>query len=261
MNQSMGIVLYNGEFQNSDAVGIDPTDRGFLLGDGVFDTMLAVDGVPVFAEDHGLRLMRHAKILGIPCPLDCTLFTSMATTLLQKNGYTHGRYAIRTTLTRGPGPRGLKIPDMPPLHPTLLMHAAPALIPQGHVNLIVAQSVRRNEGSPLSQVKTLNYADNILALHEALAAGANDAVILNNRGQVCCAASSNIFAVLDGQWATPPLTDGVLDGIMRAKTIAEKKVLEISLYKDDLIRASALYLTNSLTGLRPARLIAVSDSQ
>jgi branched-subunit amino acid aminotransferase/4-amino-4-deoxychorismate lyase len=120
--------------------------------------------------------------------------------------------------------------------------------------LIIANDVRRNEGSPLSRIKSLNYADNVLAMREAMQHKADDAIMLNNKGMVCCAATANIFIVLDGQWMTPPLTDGVLDGIMRAEMIRERAAQEISISVDDLKRAEEIYLTSSLIGMRLGKL-------
>ncbi|MGH6741889.1 MAG: aminotransferase class IV, partial [Bradyrhizobium sp.] len=192
------IVSINGAFLEAEAICIDPSDRGFTVGDGVFDTMLAIDGQPVDADAHFERLARHAKILHIP--VDTTPLPDIAAALLQKNNVLQGRIAIRTTLTRGPGPRGLKPPQEP--QPTLLMRTSPAPAPPGPATVIVAQTVRRNEGSPLSRIKSLNAGDQILALREALDRGADDALLLNNQRKLCCATAGNVFVRIGGAWLT-----------------------------------------------------------
>jgi branched-chain amino acid aminotransferase len=111
--------------------------------------------------------------------------------------------------------------------------------------------VRRNEGSPLSRLKSLNYLDNVLAAREAAALGADEAIMLNNRGHAVCGARANLFAMTDGVLTTPPLVDGALGGITRHIVLAAARDLgleaaERSLLPSDLERADELFLTNSL---------------
>lgn len=242
-------VWLNGELTAEKSACISPTDRGFTLGDGVFDTLLAIDGKPVEAAAHTQRLRSHAAAMRIPFTMDDHAFASAILSLLKQNDFLKGRYAIRTTLTRGPGVRGLAPPDNP--SPTLLIRAVPAPDPSimPPVRIIVAQTVRRNENSPLSRIKSLNYGDNVLALMEAKAKGADDAILLNTAGRIACATASNIFIVKDGKTFTPPLSDGVMDGIERRGI---RDAIERSLSPDDLFAADSVFLTNSITGKRPA---------
>ncbi len=241
------IVYFNGAFLPADAAPLSLSDRGLTLGDGIFDTLLARDGAPVEAQAHESRFLRHAAVLGIPCPP--VAFGVAIPALLSANGFTAGRHAIRTTLTRGPSARGLACPDKP--EPTLIIRAAPAPEMAAPLSAIVSQTVRRNEGSPLSRIKSLNYGDNIMALREARERGAGEAVLLNNRGMACCGTASNLFVLLDGQWLTPPPEDGVLDGIMRSRFLNTGLVEEASVTQTMLEDTEAIGLSNSLAGLRP----------
>ena len=241
------IVSFNGAFLPADAVPLSLSDRGLTLGDGVFDTLLAHDGAPVDAQAHESRFLRHAAVLGIPCPP--VAFDVAIPALLFANGFTAGRHAVRTTLTRGPSARGLACPEKP--EPTLIVRAAPAPEAAAALSAIVSRTVRRNEGSPLSRIKSLNYGDNILALREAKERGADEAIMLNNRGMACCGTASSLFVLLDGQWLTPPPEDGVLDGIMRARLLKTGLVRESSVTQTMLMDAEAAGLSNSLLGLRP----------
>lgn len=242
------IVFLNGDFIEESATKIPVTDRGFTLGDGVFDTMLAMDGKPVEAEAHFERLLRHAAVLKISVGMDLTVFKNAAFTLISQSA--NQPLAIRTTITRGPGERGLAPPDAP--RPTVLMRASPA--PNSDAlpppRLIVAQSVRRNECSTLSRIKSLNYGDNILALMEAKEKGADDAIMLNTAGNIACATASNVFVKIGGTLYTPPLSDGAMDGITRQKLLPG--AVEKSLNVNDLGRAGAIYLTSSILGIRQA---------
>ncbi len=200
------MVYLNGQLHPRAEARIDPTDRGLLLGDGLFETMRA---------DRG-RI-------------------------------------FRLTLTRGPGPRGLLPPPDP--RPTLLITAShlPST-PHPPATAHIA-SIRRNEHSPLSNIKSLNYLDNLIARQEALAHGADEALLLNTAGHLAEASSANLFVVTDGILHTPSLTDGALPGITRAVVLEVAAELglpaaETSLTPLDLARADEAFLTNSLMGIR-----------
>jgi branched-chain amino acid aminotransferase/4-amino-4-deoxychorismate lyase len=115
--------------------------------------------------------------------------------------------------------------------------------------------VRRNEGSPASRLKTLAYLDNVLARAEARTAGADEALILNNRGELACAAAANLFWLQEGIVFTPALSCGVLDGIMRAAAMQAARrlglsVVEVAAERSALDQTQGLFLTNSLIGVR-----------
>jgi branched-chain amino acid aminotransferase/4-amino-4-deoxychorismate lyase len=121
-------------------------------------------------------------------------------------------------------------------------------------------NVRRNEGSPTSRVKSLAYLDNVLARAEAKAMGADEALMLNNRGDVACAAAANLFWVHDEALFTPALECGVLAGVARMKVIEAAQSLGIPVHQtavgvETVREAAGLFLTNSLLGLRPVGLL------
>ena len=242
------IAWVNGVFLDDAAASVPVTDRGLTLGDGVFDTLLAVDGAVIDAPAHFSRLQRHAAVMGIA--VDSAAWEKTAASLLTRNGFIAGRHAVRTTVTRGPGARGIAVPEN--AAPAVIMRAAPAPAPSGPARVIVARHVRRNEGSPLSRIKSLNYGDNVMAWREAAAAGADDALMLNNAGHVACATASNVFAHIDGAWVTPPLADGAMDGIVRASLLADGFAREETITAAMLARAGDILLTNSIAGKRPA---------
>jgi aminodeoxychorismate lyase len=226
-------------------------DRGFLLGDGLFETLLVLDGRPVFFEAHMARLVRGCAALGLPAPAAEDVERALRTAAAEAS-LGGGRAAARITWTAGSGGRGLDRP--PTLTPRLIASAAPASPAAPAVSLLTA-SVRRNEASPASRLKTLAYLDNVLARREALAAGADEALMLNTRGDVACAAAANVFWLADGEVHTPALTCGVLDGIMRDRVIAVAgslgvPVREVQEPRAALDRAEAIFLTNSLIGVR-----------
>ena len=114
------------------------------------------------------------------------------------------------------------------------------------IRLIVARSVRRNEHSPLSLIKSLNYGDNILARREAESRGADDALMLNGRGHIACATVGNIFVRLGSHWMTPPLSEGILAGTARCRLIRLLEAIEHPIDEAALKDADVGLVSNSL---------------
>jgi branched-chain amino acid aminotransferase/4-amino-4-deoxychorismate lyase len=227
-------------------------DRGLLLGDGLFETMLALDGRIVAFEAHMRRLAAGCETLGLPAPA-VEEVAREAQAALSRSGLGEGRAAVRVTYTAGSGGRGLARPAAP--SPRLFVTAAPAPLPAGPARLITA-SVRRNEGSRAARLKCLSYIDNVLARREAEAAGADEALMLNNAGMVACAAAANVFWLKAGRLFTPSLDQGVLDGIARREVIEEARATGVAVEEgawppEALAAADAAFLTNSLIGARP----------
>lgn len=243
------MIYLNGAIVARDKARIDLADRGLLLGDGLFETLRAYRGRPFRLADHLARLERSAAAIGIPLPVDAPQLAQGIGDVLAANSLQQADASLRITLTRGVGPRGLLPPENP--QPTLMVTVAAYQKPRAEAMSAVVVAVRRNEGSPLSRLKSLNYLDNILAAREAAALGAEEAIMLNNRGQAVCGARANLFAVLDGALVTPPLADGALGGITRHLVLEVARdigieVAERSLLPGDLERADELLLTNSL---------------
>jgi branched-subunit amino acid aminotransferase/4-amino-4-deoxychorismate lyase len=235
------------------AAAIPPDDRGFLLGDGLFETILAVSGRLAFFAEHLARLGRGCAVLGLPPP-DEGFARQAAEAAVQAAGLGAARAAVRLTWTAGSGGRGLDRPLL--LEPRLFAAAAAAPVPAEPARLVVA-ATRRDPLSPTSRLKTLAYLDNVLARREAAARRADEAVMLNVRGEVACAAAANLFWVRDEVLYTPALDCGVLDGITRAQVLnlaarMGVRTAEARAPVADLAAAEAIFLTNSLTGVRAA---------
>lgn len=224
-------------------------DRGFLLADGLFETIKIFEGQPILLAEHLERLSSGAQRLNIPYALTLNEVEQAISNLISEHRLTDPLLCGRLTLTRGPGPRGVLPPDAPT--PTLLLTLSPySLGPVRPWTLSVATN-RRNEHSIFSQMKSLAYTENVFARLEAKKAGADDALFLNTQGFVACTSMANIFIVEKGLWLTPPITDGVLPGITRAQIISNKKAEERSLTLKDCREADEVYICNSLMGLQP----------
>ena len=253
----MQTVWINGGFVPSDKA-IDASDRGFLLGDGLFDTALAINGVVFRGKQHVARLTAALELLEIP--VDTAEIEAAMTALAERQ--VDG--SIRLTVTRGPGVRGLKLPPEPT--PLLLGSRAP-LTPSlmfAPIRCALAD-VRRNETSPLSRIKTVGYLDAILASRKAEREGASEALFLNSKGAVACSSLGNLFVAEGMDLATPPLKDGVLPGITRGWVIEHAedfglRPIERSVAPKSLNLAEGLFLTNSLRLITPMTLSGKADS-
>jgi branched-chain amino acid aminotransferase/4-amino-4-deoxychorismate lyase len=223
-------------------------DRGFTLGDGLFETVLAQDGRLALWREHVDRLSRGCATLGLPTPREDTL-RRHALAALDEAGLRTGRAAVRLSWSAGGGGRGLDRPGQPA--PRLVVQAAPAPLPAGPARLVTV-SVRRNQRSPISRLKTLSYLDQVLARREAAAAGGDEALMLNGAGMLACAAAANIFWLAKGVLHTPSLECGVLDGLVRARLIASApmEVRQSHSGREALDDAEAIFLTNCLIGVR-----------
>ena len=248
------IVWLNGALADAEDARINPRDRGFLLSDGLFETLLALDGRLAFFDAHYARFAAGANTLGIPLPLSADALAAACADVLNANGLTDAaRASLRITLTRGAGPRGLAPPPDP--KPALLITAAHAPPPPASMTAMVA-TVRRNEHSPAANLKTLAYLDNVLAKREAMTAGYDDALLLNGAGHLAEASAANLFVWDGDRLLTPPVSDGVLPGVVRAVVLDLARDLGIdaseeTVTPDRLASATGAFLTNSLIGLCP----------
>ena len=235
-------VYLNDHIIRAEAARIDPTDRGLMLGDGLFETIAVFGGELRRLGRHFARLRDGARVIGIPVPTDDEGLARALAETRDANGLEDG--LLRLTLTRGPAPRGL-LPATDP-RPTLLITASPrdaaSSLP---AHAVVSSATRRNEHSPLSRLKTLNYLDNVLARREAAARGADEAILVNTTGRLAETTVANLFVVIAGETLTPPVEDGALPGVVRAELLESGLAAERSLTADAFGRASEAFATNS----------------
>ena len=225
-------------------------DRGFTVGHGLFETVLWSHARLHHWDAHLDRMARGCPQLGLPAP-DRAACRGAAEAALAGAG-SPVRAALRLNWSAGAGGRGL---DMPAQLRPALSATALAIAPPPQALQLATAKTRRNDGSSASRLKTLSYLDNVLARAEARALGADEALMLNTRGEVACAAAANAFWVRDGAVFTPALDCGVLDGILRAEVLAACvdagiPVAEVRAAPAGLAGA-AMFLTNSLIGLCP----------
>jgi branched-subunit amino acid aminotransferase/4-amino-4-deoxychorismate lyase len=249
------MIWLNGEFSSSDAV-ISANDRGLLLGEAVFETVLAENGTPAHWDAHMARLWQACALFGFATPYDAAGLHTAAVKLLNQNTLTEGRAVIRFTVTGGDGGRGLVPAE--PVAPNWLMQATPAPRPPAHVALCLS-AVLQAAGQDLSPVKSTNYAAHILARRAAIAKGADDAVLVNQHMRVTGTTAGNIFALQGGTLITPATEEGALPGITRARILVLSQIEDCAittgeLTHESLAQASALIMCNAIMGVVPASL-------
>lgn len=238
-------VWMNGQILAADQAFVPISDRGFTLGDGLFETMLWRGETVRFFDEHMTRLAASCVALGFIVPCSISEIRAGLADLGRDAG--GGPAALRLTLTRGSGPRGLAVPDKP--ESCLIASIAPIKLVTSPIKLKTI-SITRNPEAPSTRFKTLSYIDNIMALQEARLAGANDGIMLSNTGYVACTSSANLILRHQGSNLTPALEDGALPGIVRGQLLQAGLIEEARITPTLLSTCDAIAQTNALIGVR-----------
>jgi len=242
--------LPQGEWGDPGELALPLADRGLLLADGLFETVLLEEGRLQLLEEHLERWRSSAELLAMAPPPDQTLILPLVAEAIARSGIRTG--ALRLNWSRGCGGRGLDLPasaQAAPAHRFWLQLTATA--PQFEaVTTWISREERRNAASRLSRCKSFAYTAQVQARREAHAAGAHDALLLSSHGQLCCGSAANLMVLHQGRWTTPPLASGCLPGVMRGRALRLGRACEGPLEPSDLKTCEGALLINSL-GCRP----------
>lgn len=247
---------YNGNFVSAKDSIFSASNRGFLFGDGCFETIKVAYEKIINIENHYNRLVKSASILKIDLQSNMTIsfFERRIMQLLQKNGHLPAA-RVRFTLFRNDG--GLYKPVSNNaqylIESTLLQNDSFELNREG-LKVDIYDQNKKLPG-PLSELKSCNALIYVMAGVFASENGLADALILNNNDNVVEATSSNIFIVKKNDIYSPPLSEGCVDGTMRRLIfdIAGKEKINIfqtPLSREDLNNADEMFLTNAIFGIR-----------
>ena len=238
------IVWIDGQLVDASAPAIPALDHGLLVGYGVFETLSVVRGRPFALDRHLDRLVHSALGLRLDLP-DLDLVREGIDAVLATGGDHVGR--LRVTITSGAGPLGsARGPDG--LCTIVIGSPATTWAPTAAVAIAPWP---RNERGPLTGLKTISYADNVLALALARDRGADECIFGNTRGELCEATGSNVFVGIGGRLVTPPLGAGCLAGVTRAIVLELVDVAEEPLPLDALAKADEAFLTSTTRGVHP----------
>ncbi len=225
---------------------ITADDRG-LVGDGVFEAIKVVDGVPFALTRHLDRLLASAKPLGLP--VDLADVRAAIDGVLGVAVETAGSPCrLRVTVTAGPTRMGTAEPAT---QPTVMAAVAP-MAAWGPTSDVVVVPWVRNERGALAGLKTLSYLENGLAVRYARSHGADEGIFANTQGHLCEGAGSNIFVVDGGVVTTPPLSSGCLAGVTRDLVLEwVPGVVEADLPLDALAWCDEAFLTSTSRDIHP----------
>ena len=251
------MINYNGDLVDSQTL-ISNSNRSFLYGDGVFETIKVVNNKILFFEDHYFRLMASMRIVRMQIPPNFTLeFLESQILELVKSNAIENSARIRFTVFRNDG--GFYLPATRQISYLIQSFALDnklyiAAFDKYEVDLFKDFFIAKQL---LSTLKTTNKMINITGSIFADENGFQNCLLLNNEKNVVEALNGNIFMLIENQLITPPIADGCLNGIMRkqvlrlSKSNADITFLEQSISPFDLQKADELFITNVITGIQP----------
>ena len=255
------IVFINGDFIEEEEATVSVFDRGFLYGDGVFETLRIYNGKPFLFDRHIGRLSHGLGSLFIGDKYSFSEYLEHTRELIERNNVTEG--VLRIQATRGPGKRGYSTTGN--YDPTVLisLHEAPNIDPNNVLPVKLATSTQiLSDHDPFSTLKTTNKLANIVALREAERVGMDDALLTNQTGNITEASGSNVFWTKDNTLFTPPVSSGCLSGITRGMILELAIALKLPTSQQDITptelgNAESVFLTNSIREIQPV--IQVDD--
>ncbi|MDF2538515.1 MAG: putative branched-chain-amino-acid aminotransferase [Herbinix sp.] len=205
-------------------------DAGYYYGIGAFETILVQNGTPLFIKEHLQRLNSTLDFLRIKKRITIEEVWGF----LKKDKMAEGVLKI-------------SVSEQNVLFTTRINPYSYDLYEKGFQ--LTYSLFRRNETSPLTYHKTLNYAENIMAKQEATQKNYDEALFLNSKGEICEGSCSNIFFVKEGQLYTPSISSGLLPGIIRKHICMTENVVECVITKDDIEKFDECFITNSILGI------------
>lgn len=216
---------------------IDASDRGFLVGHGIFETLLVQQAHVEFLDRHLERLIGSWTRIGLGA-LDGVEITQAVSQVIESNPQATTLARLRITVTLNNN------------RPSVLVTIAPMTKWPTTTSCVVVPWTL-SDFSPLTGIKSTSYAANILGMQWAQAQGFSEGLFVNARGEIVEGTASNIFLVLDGEVVTPASSSGPLPGIIRGLLLESGQVQEAVLSPEDLERASEIFVTSSTRGIHP----------
>ncbi len=256
-------IFCNNQFLPQDAPCITADDRGFCLGDGIFETILSYNkNIPFFPE-HWQRLCNCAKILNINLSNNYNkeyIYSILQDLLIKNypNNLSNIYIGFKIILTRGAAPRSIELISSYNYNHNIIISTFETNNPKYLTKTLSLASYKINQHSILPQIKSLNYLDKILAKQQALQKNFDDCLFLNLDNNITEASTSNIFFVLNCKTViTPKIADGVLPGVTRGYVINTLKDKQITIVEDSInfdslinqLQPKSAFLTNSVQGI------------
>ena len=257
-SESNASVYVNGTISDAASATVSVLDHGFLYGEGVYETLRTYRRIPFLLENHLSRLRASAAAIRLAVPQnDIEFGQAIAATMRRSSG--EGELYIRLMVTRGFG--GLTYDPEGCPTPTVVIIVKPhaenpsELVTRG-IKVVVSSVLRNHQRAINPLIKSNNLLNNALGMQEAIRAGAQEALMLNYRGELAECAQSNVFLVRDGVAHTPPLESGLLEGVTRNLLFEVGRrvgvqVQETVLVVEDLKQADEIFITSTTREVLP----------
>ncbi len=250
-------IYLNGDYVEKEDAKVSVFDHGLLYGDGVFEGIRLYDGCVFKLDEHLERLEYSAKAILLELPLSREELSEAVCETCRRNELRNGY--VRLVVTRGPGHLGLTPDGCGPSNVIIIadeIQLYPEEFYENGLKIISVPTRRINASALPPAVKSLNYLNNILAKIEAKRVGFQEALMLNDKGEVAECTGDNVFILSKGVLFTPPLDAGSLRGITRATVLDLADELEVpyreqALTRYDLWTADECFLTGSAAEVIP----------
>ena len=256
-NAKAARIYIDGEFFSEAEAKISVFDHGLLYGDGIFEGIRFYNGRVFRLEEHLERLWDSARSICLDIPIDRKEMTEALLETIRQNGLREGY--IRLIVTRGVGNLGLN--PVQCKRPSIIIIATTIALYSKEVCetglTVVTCATRRTGAATLNPaVKSLNYLNNVMARIEANLAGADEALMLNEAGNVAECTADNVFIIKHGRIFTPPISAGALRGITRSVAFEIAEELDIEIKETDITRhdvfvSDECFLTGTAAELIP----------
>lgn len=259
----------DGVITGTEEARVSVLDRGFLYGDSIYEVFRTYSGVPLFFDEHWARFQNSAALIKLDIPMSSAAMKERIHETVAATGAadTRNDVYVRYMLTRGSGPIDLAPSESLEPSCVIIVKEVPIWRPELYSRGLTAAvpSVRRNSGDALDpNIKGGNYLNNVLALIEAQALGAEDCIMLNDAGLVTEASNSNVFFVLDGELTTPSQTAKNLRGLTKAAIHEACRqhglpTREREIGVGDLSRAGECFVTSATREVMPILSLRLPD--
>jgi branched-chain amino acid aminotransferase len=239
------VVWLNGALVEAREATVSIFDHGLTVGDGVFETLKAVDGRPFATRRHLDRLRRSADGLGLRVPFDDDqLRAAMAQVL---GSYDLHSARVRITVTGGTAPLGSERGE----DQATVVVAVGELKDSDPTAAVCVVPWPRNERGAMAGIKTTSYAENVKALAYAKERGCTEALFETTTGLLCEGTGSNVFAGIGGRLVTPPLSSGCLAGVTRELLLEVTDAVEEDIPMPAFREADEVFVTSTGRDVQP----------
>lgn len=249
----MATAWHNGFWVDDTTQAFNLNHRITRYGDGFFETVLAVDGQPAWAELHYKRLTKSALLLGLILPVDFSFSAFQSTIIQLSEKHTAPYQRVRIVVYRNGSGTYLPTSNYAGVFITSQAHAFETECKQ-LANVGIYETIAKPMNA-LSALKSSNALLYVLASIFAKENSFDDAILLNAAGRVCEATSSNLFVIKDEKIFTPSLAEGCVEGVLRTLLLNHFKMEEMQITVEHLATADSAFLSNTIQGVRAVQAI------